>query len=175
MIDKIKKIISFISFQKNKIQYLRKQGMRVGRDCRIMNGYTDFGTEPYLISLGNHVSISAGTKFVTHEGAHWVLKGIDNEKYKDSFNYGRIIVKDNVFIGNNCIILKGVEIGENCIIGAGSVVTKSLEENGVYAGVPARRICSLEEWQRKFDSRQIEYDRDNYKRNKKEELLRIIK
>ncbi len=169
----IKKIIDLIRYNKNPVLFLRKKGMVIGKECRLLN--RDFGTEPYLITLGNHVSISAGTRFITHEGAHWVLKGLDNEKYMNSFNYGRITIRDNVFIGNNCIILKGVEIGENCIVGAGSVVTKSLERDTVYAGVPAKKICSLEEWKQKFDNSQIEFNIDNYKRNKKEELLRIIK
>lgn len=45
-----------------------------------------------------------------------------------------------VFLGCNAIVCNGVKIGKNCIVGAGSVVTKNLEENSVYAGVPAKKV-----------------------------------
>jgi acetyltransferase-like isoleucine patch superfamily enzyme len=46
-------------------------------------------------------------------------------------------IADNVWIGMNAVILKGVTIGENCVVAAGSVVTKSVEPNKVVAGNPA--------------------------------------
>ena len=51
-----------------------------------------------------------------------------------------IIIKRNVWIGANVIILPGVKIGSNSIIGAGSVVTKSFEDNSIVCGNPARFI-----------------------------------
>jgi acetyltransferase-like isoleucine patch superfamily enzyme len=54
-----------------------------------------------------------------------------------------------VRIGNGCwigagvTILPGVTIGEGCVIGAGSVVTRSTEANGLYVGMPARRVREL--------------------------------
>lgn len=59
---------------------------------------------------------------------------------------GCIEIMDNVFIGANTTILYGVRIGENCIIGANTLVNKDLEPNGVYAGIPARKICSFEDF-----------------------------
>ena len=55
----------------------------------------------------------------------------------------------NVFIGANTTILYNVSIGSNTIIAAGSVVNKSLKGGGVYAGVPARYICSIEDFMKK--------------------------
>ena len=126
-----------------------------------------------IISIGNHVLI-AGATFITHEGAHWVLKGLEPEKFKDTFGYGRITVCDNVYIGRNTTVLRGVTIGENTIVGACSLVNKSLEPNSVYAGVPAKKICSLDEFREKFLSDMPEFDLQNYKTNKKDEVLKIV-
>src|SRR4051794_21613695 len=54
-----------------------------------------------------------------------------------------IVVEDGAWIGANAVILGGVTIAAGCVIGAGAVVTRSTEPDGVYVGVPARRIRSL--------------------------------
>lgn len=51
-----------------------------------------------------------------------------------------VIIKKGAFIGAHSIILKGVTIGERAVIGAGSVVTKDVGENEIWAGNPARFI-----------------------------------
>ncbi|HEX8899049.1 MAG TPA: DapH/DapD/GlmU-related protein, partial [Chthoniobacterales bacterium] len=48
-----------------------------------------------------------------------------------------VIISDNVWIGMNAVILKGVTIGENSVVAAGAVVTKSVPANVVVAGNPA--------------------------------------
>lgn len=58
-------------------------------------------------------------------------------------NTGKIVIKKGVFVGSNCIILKGVEIGEKSVVGAGSVVTKSIPSNEVWAGNPAKFIKKI--------------------------------
>lgn len=56
-----------------------------------------------------------------------------------------VVVGDGAWIGANAVILGGVTIAPGCVIGAGAVVTRSTEPDGVYAGVPARRIRMLAE------------------------------
>ena len=57
--------------------------------------------------------------------------------------YHDIVVEDGAWIGASCTILPNVTIANGCVIAAGSVVTKSTEPNGLYAGVPAKRIKDL--------------------------------
>jgi len=167
----LKRIYNSILLKTNPVKYCKKNGIKIG-ERSYFTGKVSFGSEPYLISIGKHVLI-AGASFITHEGAHWVLKGLD-PSLKDTFGYGRITVCDNVYIGHNCTILRGVTIGENTVVGACSLVNKSLEPNSVYAGVPAKRICSIEQFKEKFLSEMPDFDLNNYKTHKKEEVLRIV-
>jgi maltose O-acetyltransferase len=54
-----------------------------------------------------------------------------------------ISIGDGCWIGTNAMVLSGVTVGDGCVIGAGAVVRKDCEPNGVYVGVPARRIRTL--------------------------------
>jgi len=125
------------------LSYARSIGVVVGKYTKIMTKH--FGTEPYLIQIGNYCEITANVSFVTHDGGVWVVRNM-NDEHKDVDIIKPIIVHDNVYIGNNSIILPGVEIAKDTIIGAMSIVTKSIEKSGVYAGIPARYICSIEEY-----------------------------
>src|SRR5690606_4134011 len=109
-----------------------------------------FGSEPYLIEIGNHVQITDGTKFFTH-GGMWVLRS----KYPSIDVFGKIRVKDNVYIGNNCLIMPGVTIGNNVVVAAGSVVTKSVPDNVVVAGNPARVISDIAGFEKKIVSKDL--------------------
>jgi acetyltransferase-like isoleucine patch superfamily enzyme len=61
----------------------------------------------------------------------------------DASQFAPVVIERNVFIGARSIICKGVTIGQNSVIGAGSVVTRSVPENSVYAGSPAKFIRKL--------------------------------
>lgn len=117
-----------------RVRYLRKLGMKIGERCRIRT--LKFSTEPYLIELGDHVAVAAGTEFITHDGATWVFE----DDVDGGGVFGKIVIGNNVFIGINCIILSNTSIGDNCIIGAGSVVRGQYPENSVIAGNPAQIV-----------------------------------
>ena len=51
-----------------------------------------------------------------------------------------ILIEDNVFIGANCFILKGVTIGENSVIGINSVVVNNIPKNSIAIGNPCRLV-----------------------------------
>ena len=105
----------------------------------------NFGTEPYLISLGNNVHVASGVTFINHDITEFMLRYMD-PKTKFRFRTGEIVIGDNVFIGSNSILLYDVHIGNNVIIGAGSIVTKDIPEGVVAAGVPCIPIGSFEHW-----------------------------
>lgn len=122
-----------VSGSKTKIRYLRRIGVKIGENCRIHT--VNFSTEPFLIEVGNHVTIAGGTIFITHEGSVWCFH---NEI--DGGIFGKIKIGDNVFVGSNCIILYNTVIGNNCIIGSGSVVRGVFPDNSVIMGNPAKVV-----------------------------------
>lgn len=123
-----------------------KNGLTIGEDFYIKSRI-DFGSEPYLISIGNHVRITTGVRFVTHDGGVWVFRNENGLKDIDVF--GPITIGNNVHIGNNVIIMPNVNIGDNVVIGCGAVVTKDIPSNSVAVGVPAKVIENIDEYKEK--------------------------
>lgn len=141
----------------------RKQGVKVGENCRFFS--TNFSTEPYLIEIGNHVTITEGVQFVTHDGGVWVFR----ESNPDIELFGNIEIGNNVFIGLNSIILFNTVVGNNCIIAAGSIVKGNFSDNSIIAGVPAKVIGSINDYFEKNKQR-LTYYRSK-KSNEKRELI----
>lgn len=141
------RFINQCKLKRNPIKFWRSKGMRIGEGCEIYSS-ANFGSEPYLIEIGNHVRINSNVKCITHDGGVWVLRNLKDERKKADI-FGCISIGDNVHIGTDAIIMPGVTIGNNCIIGCGAVVTKSIPDNSVAVGVPARVIESIEEYEAK--------------------------
>ncbi len=147
--------------------------MQIGNYCSIYNSIGDFGTEPYLIKIGDNTTITSGVKFVTHDGPSRLFRNkIKYSKYGECFN--PIIVGSNVFIGLNTIILPGTKIEDNVIVGAGSVITRNLTSNKIYAGNPAKEISSLENYILKYKDCKLSLKSTN-RNSLKKELLGIFK
>lgn len=150
---------------------LKRRGMNIGEGCEIYQNVA-FGSEPYLIEVGNKVRITNGVKFITHDGGMWVLRNKGLLSNADSF--GRIIIGNNVHIGINSIIMPGVIIGDNVVIGVGSVVTKNVKSNTIVCGVPAKEIKSLESYYEKH-SKICDYTKSFSYKEKKQYLLKKYK
>lgn len=94
------------------------------------------------IRIGKHTSIGGNTKIFDHD-----FHPIDPTERLEHPNSGMkckpVVIGENVFIGCNCIILKGSRIGNNCVVGAGAVVSSEFEDNCVIAGNPAKVIRYL--------------------------------
>ncbi|WP_083904908.1 acyltransferase [Rhodopirellula sp. SWK7] len=92
------------------------------------------------LTIGNDCLIASGVKMIDHD--HGTTVG---QLMREQENRTRPIeVGDDVWIGANAIILKGVCIGDGAIVAAGAVVTKSIAPNEIWAGTPAKRIGKRE-------------------------------
>lgn len=168
--DIVKKLTNRYLKSINPISYARRLGVLVGERCCFI-GSPNWGSEPWLISIGNHTKISFDCAFTTHDGATWVFR--EREPYLNTVKFGRIQIGDNCFIGARSLILPGVVIGNDAIVAAGSVVTKSIPEGEVWGGVPARKITTTHEYAEKCRKSTPDYDTINYKTNFRQEVERI--
>ena len=132
------------------VKYAKKIGVNFGNNLHIY-GNVNWSTEPWIITIGENVFITDGCKFITHDGGTLLFR----KQVPDLEITKPIIIGNNVYFGNNVIVLPGVTIGNNVIIGAGSVVTKSIPDNVVVAGVPAKIIKSIDEYFKKVNSESI--------------------
>lgn len=128
-------------YLKVRIKALRALGYSVGKNVFIPSDLIitqNYATHDGDLIIGDNVSIGpAGVlTVVSHPNYSKIRNLIGHKDFK-------ITIGDNVWIGANSVILSGINIGENSVIGAGSVVTKDVELNGIYAGVPAKKIKDL--------------------------------
>jgi acetyltransferase-like isoleucine patch superfamily enzyme len=135
----------FLRF-KNPVEWAKKIGVNFPDGGLFIFGKVEWGTEPWIITIGNNVYITSGVKFITHDGGTLLYRKIvpDLEITKP------IVVGNDVYIGNNVIILPGVTIGNNVVIGAGAVVSRDIPDNSVAVGVPARVIKTADEYLEKL-------------------------
>lgn len=161
-------IVDKIKITKNPIGYWRKKGVKIGKNCSIFPTVA-FGSEPYLVSIGDNVRLTNKVQFFTHDGAVWVLRNMYPE-LSDIDMFGRITVGNNVHIGPDTVIMPGCNIGNNCIIGVGSIVTKDIPDNSIAVGVPARVIRTIEEYKDKNETR-FEHTKKMSREQKKAYLI----
>lgn len=170
MVKKILNLIKdiFLFYFLGSVNYAKKKGVKIGDNCRIY--IKNWGSEPFLISIGDNVTITSGVRIVTHDGSTCLVKDSNNSRY---FYYAPVEIGSNVFIGLNSIIMPGVKIGDNVIIGAGSVVTKNIPDNSVFAGNPAKYICSFDDYKNKVIKKYIKLG--NCGKTYKEKVFHAIK
>lgn len=92
------------------------------------------------IIIEENVAIGPNCTFYTHDHEYHEL---DKAAWSGKTYTGKIVIGRNSWIGSNVTILPGVTIGNHVVVAAGSVVTKNLEGNSVYAGIPAKKIKSI--------------------------------
>lgn len=128
---------------KNPALFAKKIGVNV-KGSLFLYGPTPgmFGSEPWLITLGDNVHIVSGTNFVNHDGGVLILR----HKHPKLEITKPIEVGNNVYFGMNTTIMPGVKVGDNVIIGACSLVNKDIPSNSVYAGMPAKFIKTIDDY-----------------------------
>jgi acetyltransferase-like isoleucine patch superfamily enzyme len=164
-----KNIMHYVIFRGDKIRFLRWLGIRIGEGCQILNNVQNFGSEPWLIEIENGVTLTSGVHLITHDGASRLFRNDLPGSSKYGNRFGRIIIHDECFIGMNSIIMPDVEIGPFSIVGVGSVVNKNVPPRMVYAGVPAKPICTLDEYISGYKKKMIDI-----KANNREDLRREL-
>ncbi len=122
-------------------KYARHIGVNIGTNNLI--GKNHWSSEPYLITVGSNCQLT-DCKIFTHGGGQCI-----RDKYSDFDCFGKVKIGNYVYIGSSALIMPGVTIGNNVLIAAGSVVTKSIPDNTVVAGNPAKIICSTQDYYQK--------------------------
>lgn len=122
--------------------YARHIGVKIGKNCFIST--REWGNEPYLITIGNHVQLTRCVSVHTHGGGNSIRR-----KHPDFDIFGKVEIEDWAYVGAYAQIMPGVTIGEGALVAAGSIVTKSVAPHTVVAGNPARFICTTEEFYEK--------------------------
>lgn len=150
------------------LNYLRSKGAKIGENTRFISPShcsIDPGRLDY-IEIGDNCCLSV-VSILAHDYSWYTLLESCGDILPDSG--GRVKIGNNCFVGFNALILKGTTIGDNCIIGARSVVKGNIPANTVWAGVPAKQICTIEEYYKKkerFRLADAYYRRDHIRKTK---------
>src|SRR5215831_2717587 len=71
----VRKIFRELRIRSDPIGYARSLGVKIGKDCRLLGLQAEtFGSEPFLVKLGDHVTVTSGVQFITHDGGVWVFR-----------------------------------------------------------------------------------------------------
>lgn len=111
----------------------------MGNQCRI-NPYVNI-PHPAYVSIGNNVTLSKCLLMCQDDE----VEMLNSAYHMQLESIGKIVVKDNVFIGHGAIIKPNVTIGSNVIVAAGAVVDKDVEDGLIVGGVPAKPIGRSED------------------------------
>ena len=129
---------------------LIKRGMKVGKNFNRQQGCFIDPSHCFLITIGDDVTMSIRVTVMAHDAS--------TKKTLGYTKVGQVHIGNHVFIGANTTILPGVTIGDYAVIGAGSIVTHDVPARTVVAGVPAKEICSVDEYIERF---QLQMDKTN--------------
>lgn len=110
----------------------------IGENCGISNSC--FVSQSRIL-IGNRVYIGGGVRI--YDNDFHSIKVSERLNNPELIPTSPVVVGNQVFIGGHSIILKGVTIGDNAVIGAGSIVTRNVGSDEVWAGVPAKKIGSV--------------------------------
>lgn len=130
------------------IAYLKREGAQIGDNVRIFTpAHTNIDNQAlFMLKIGSNVVITGPVTILTHDYSSFVCARVYPNRERAIASMRPVTIGDNVFIGWGTTILPGTVIGNNTIIGAGSVVSGFLAPNSVYAGNPAKKLMSIDEF-----------------------------
>ncbi len=173
--QKIGDLKSFLQYGDLPTSYYVKRGMKVGKNFNRQSGTRLDPSNCWLIEIGDDVIMGNKVQLIAHDFSLMHHTGYAR--------FGRIVIGNRVFIGANSTVLMNVHIGNDVIIGASSMVNKDVPDGCVVAGVPAKVICTTEEYverQREMIANSPTYNKSDTSycskmtKKKQEELLRAI-
>jgi acetyltransferase-like isoleucine patch superfamily enzyme len=126
------------SYRTSLTTYFPEAEIEIGNNCNI-NGTVIHCNQ--LVKIGNNCMFGPGTVICDNDSHRISVDPVERRKKAVS---KPIILEDNVWIGMNCLILKGVTIGENSIIAAGSVVVNDVPPDSIAGGNPAKVLKKIE-------------------------------
>lgn len=129
--------------------YLKLHGKlhHIGERCRINLDVNI--TDPAYVSIGDNVTLS-NCNLIGHDGVIGMLNIAYNKKLD---SVGKIVIKNNVFVGHGAIVLPNVTIGNNVVVAAGSVVNKDVPDGVIVGGVPAKIIGQTDDLAKRLEEK----------------------
>ncbi len=123
---------------------LQKMGLKIGKNFNRLHEVILDPAHCWLIEIGDNVTLAPRVHILAHDAS--------TVYYLGYAKIGRVTIGNRVFIGASTVVLPNVRIGDDVIVGANSTVTGDLESGYVYAGSPAKKLCSTEEFIQKNKS-----------------------
>jgi acetyltransferase-like isoleucine patch superfamily enzyme len=145
---KIGHYLNLIEVQEKPVKIEKKVLYKIGK-VNMHNAYVD-DLIPQAVTIGENFVASLNSMIIAHDAS--LYNHIKKHRVE------KIIIGDNVFLGAGAIILPGVTVGDGAIIGAGSIVTKDIQPYTVVAGNPAKYMCTVNEYVKKCEERNVLFD-----------------
>lgn len=129
-------------------EIMRPYFFHMGKNVKL---YTlNFGTEPYLVSIGDDVVCATDVTFVNHDVSCFNVARYLKLPLNSLDKVGPIVLGDNCFIGAKSILMPNCSVGKNSVVASGSIVTKNIPDNQVWGGMPAKFIMTIDEYAKKI-------------------------
>ena len=144
-------ITKFISnlIVKNVVRRYKRKGVIIGENTFISRKVF-IDTHPGAsVTIGNNCFITRDTIILNHTDTHIGGPLGLYRKYGSDRISKNVVIGHNVFVGVGSVIMPGIKIGDNAVVGAMSLVNNDVPKNTVYAGVPAKYICNVNEMLKK--------------------------
>jgi maltose O-acetyltransferase len=124
---------------------LRAMGMHIGQGVNLPASTWIDNSHCFLISIGDWCGFGQQCLILAHDA--------QMDEFLDASLIGKVTIHESCHFGSRTVILPGVEVGPRTIVGANAVVANSLPPDTVCAGIPAKVICSLDEYLAKHEER----------------------